>query len=245
MATSTKPSEPRSVKAADLAAPKFFPSAKAAPQPIPKPAVIEENDGEEGVNLEAEVNPQDEYEYTGKSSTQIEDDVKDLFKGTVVNHEVEIEDKEYVVPKFIDDFRLLPHQVQARQWMEQRETGGSRGGILADDMGSVLLVTVLIWKLKSVPDLAKPFRPSSVSSWESLTQVTKGKVTSRQPCRSRLVPVFRGLTTESVWSPPRRWRLSGRRKSKDLSLRCVSFSIPGLVAPEVRGVLTLPRWPLT
>lgn len=167
MATATKPSEPRSVKAADLAAPKFFPPTKVTPQPVPKPVVIEDNDAEEEVNLEAEVGNQDEYEYSGKSSTQLEDDVKELFKGTVVDHEVKIKDGDDVVEKFTDDFRLLPHQIQARQWMEQRETGGSRGGILADDMGSAHLITVLIWRAEIRPRLGKTI--------QTLVRIVEGK----------------------------------------------------------------------
>ena len=112
------------------------PTALAAPQKLtPKPVVIENDNDEEGVNVEADVNPQDEYEYSGKSTTQVEDDVKELFKGTAVNHEVEIKEGSDVVPRFTEDFRLLRHQVQAREWMKEREAGGSRGGILADDMG--------------------------------------------------------------------------------------------------------------
>jgi len=126
------------VKAVNLAAPKFFPPAKTTPRPTPKSAVVED-DGEQDVDVEADVNAQDEHEYSGKSATQVEDDVKDLFKGTAVNHEVEIKEGDDVVEKFTDGFRLLRHQIQARVWMEERETGGSHGGILADDMGLVLL----------------------------------------------------------------------------------------------------------
>lgn len=134
MATTTKVLEPSSVKVVNLGAPKFFPPAKTTPRPAPEPTVVED-DGEQNVNVEADVNAQDECEYSGKSATQLEDDVKDLFKGTAVNHEVEIKEGDDVVEKFSDGFRLLRHQIQARVWMKERETGGSHGGILADDMG--------------------------------------------------------------------------------------------------------------
>jgi SNF2 family DNA or RNA helicase len=71
--------------------------------------------------------------------------VKELFKGTAVNHEVEIKEGSDVVGKFIDGFRLLRHQIQAREWMKERETGNSRGGILADDMGSVIFPIFVFW----------------------------------------------------------------------------------------------------
>ena len=119
-----------------MAAPKFFPPAKSAPQPTLKPTVVDDGDDEgEGINVEANINIQDEHDYSGKSATQIEDDVKGLFKGTAVNHEVEIKEGDDIVEKFVDGFRLLRHQIQARVWMKERESGSSRGGILADDMG--------------------------------------------------------------------------------------------------------------
>jgi hypothetical protein len=179
--------EPGLAKAVNLAAPKFLPPARETSQPTPKPAVVEDDD-EEGVNVDADVNAQDEYEYSGKSATQIEDDVKDLFKGTAVNHEVEIKEGGDIVDKFTDDFRLLRHQIQARVWMKERESGNSRGGILADDMGSVLLVIVLTWKAESVPDLVKPFKPSFALWRESLTGTTEKEVTFRQRCGSHLAP---------------------------------------------------------
>jgi SNF2 family DNA or RNA helicase len=109
-----------------------------------KPIIVgRDNDEEEGVNVEVDVTAQDECEYSGKTVTQVEDDVKDLFKGTTVNHEVERKDGDDIVPKFADGFRLLPHQVQAKGWMAERETKGSRGGILADDMGCVSFSTIL------------------------------------------------------------------------------------------------------
>lgn len=133
-ATTKKVPESHPAKDIDLAPPKFFPQAKPTSLPVPRPAVVGE-DGEEDVNIEAGVSAQDEHEYSGKSGTQLEDDVKELFKGTAVNHEVEIKEGDEVVAKFTDGFRLLRHQVQARIWMKQRESEGSHGGILADDMG--------------------------------------------------------------------------------------------------------------
>ena len=175
------------MKAVNLAAPKFFPPAKVAPQPTTKPAIVED-DEEETVNVDADVNAQDEYEYGGKSATQIEDDVKDLFKGTAVNHEVEIKEGDDIVQGFTDGFRLLRHQIQARVWMKERESRSSHGGILADDMGSVLSVIVLTREAESALGLVKPFRPSFASSRESPTRVTRVKVTSHQRCMSHLVP---------------------------------------------------------
>ena len=146
MATSAKISKPTLVKSLDQVTQKL----PSLPKPPPVPVVVEDDDGEEALNVEANVTAQDEHEYGGKSATQVEDDVKELFKGTVVNHEVEIKEGSDIVEKFAEGFRLLRHQIQAREWMKQRETGSSRGGILADDMGLVTfspLLLLLFWGL--------------------------------------------------------------------------------------------------
>ena len=67
----------------------------------------------EGIDVEADVIQQGRNELGGKSSEQVEEDVKDLFDGSTVNHEVERKKDGYTVNSFLDDFRLLPHQVQA------------------------------------------------------------------------------------------------------------------------------------
>lgn len=181
MATTTKKSVPLSVKAPDPIAPKF-----PQPKPAPKPVVAENNDGEEALNVEADVTAQDEYDFSGRSATQVEDDVKELFKGTAVNHEVEIKEGSDIVDKFVDGFSLLRHQIQARQWMEERETGGSRGGILADDMGLVILPAVVL-EVELFPVWAKRFRRSSASSRGNPTGATALEVSSHRLCASLFI----------------------------------------------------------
>lgn len=78
--------------------------------------------------------PNDHYD-TFKSASEVDKELKELFSGTTVDHTIEIEEEDTIVPGFGDEFRLLHHQVQARRWMKQREEGGKHGGILADDMG--------------------------------------------------------------------------------------------------------------
>jgi len=176
---------PGLARATDLAAPVFFPpAAKAIPQPTSKPIVIEDYDGEEALNVEADVNPQDEFESSGKSATQIEDDVKGLFKGTTVNHEVEIKEGDDVVERFTNDFRLLRHQIQAREWMKQRETGGSRGGILADDMGLDFLLIIVISKAELRFRLGKTI--------QTLVRIVEGK-----PHKSDRI---RGYIPSTLWA---------------------------------------------
>ncbi|KAF9645233.1 hypothetical protein BDM02DRAFT_3263042 [Thelephora ganbajun] len=181
VATTTKKYELHLGKATDLAAPKHFPPTKVIPQPAPKPVVIEDNDREEGVNVEADVNSQDEYDYSGKSATQIEDDVKELFKGTAVNYEVKIKEGDDIVENFAHDFKLLRHQIQAREWMRERETGNSRGGILADDMGLGKTIQTLVRIVEGKPhksDRSRGYIPSTLviaptslaTQWEEETQ---------------------------------------------------------------------------
>lgn len=118
-----------------LTAPRFFPPHKVTSQSTSDPTAVEDDGKPEDINVEANVTAQDESEYTKKTATQVDDDLKELFKGAVVNHEVQRKEDDDVVPSFVDGFRLLPHQVQARKWMGERESKRSHGGILADDMG--------------------------------------------------------------------------------------------------------------
>jgi hypothetical protein len=75
--------------------------------------------------------------------------------------------------------------------MMERESGRSHGGILADDMGSVLFSAVKRGKLNYVvPDSVKPFKPLSGLSRENPTSVTKNEGTSRQLCKSCLIPLW-------------------------------------------------------
>lgn len=141
MGATAKAPEPRPGNTKDVAAHKPSPPQKAISRPIPGSVVTSDDE----VNVEADVALYDEDEYSGKTATQIEDDVKELFKGATVDHEVERKEGDDIVPKFVKGFRLLPHQVQARKWMMERETGRSHGGILADDMGSVFFSAFLMW----------------------------------------------------------------------------------------------------
>ena len=118
-----------------LTAPRFFPPHKVTSQPASDPTPVEDDGKPEDINVEVNVTAQDECEYTKQTAAQVEDDLKELFKGAVVDHEVPRKEDDDVVPSFADGFRLLPHQVQARKWMGERESGRSHGGILADDMG--------------------------------------------------------------------------------------------------------------
>ena len=128
-------------KATPVAAPKFPQPTKSTSHPTPDPAVTDDNGEVEGIDVEAEVTQQDRNELGRKPSEQTEG-AKDLFQRSTVNYEVERK-KDDVVSGFPDNFGLLPHQVQAKERMKNRETGRSHGGILADDMGLVLLPSII------------------------------------------------------------------------------------------------------
>lgn len=61
--------------------------------------------------------------------------LRDLMADVKPEETIEINDEDTIVPGFRDGIRLLPHQVVARKWMKERESGKRSGGILADDMG--------------------------------------------------------------------------------------------------------------
>jgi hypothetical protein len=77
--------------------------------------------------------PQSQGWEPGVSAAEHEKALRDLVESTIVpdgNSNVDM--TQAVVEGFKDTFRLLPHQVQGRMWMKDRETGKKCGGILAD-----------------------------------------------------------------------------------------------------------------
>ena len=71
------------------------------------------------------------------SQREAEKALRELMSGAIEAEPVEISDEDTIVPGFSPDFKLLPHQVQGRNWMKSREDIPNKryGGILADDMG--------------------------------------------------------------------------------------------------------------
>jgi SNF2 family DNA or RNA helicase len=103
------------------------------PNPPPKPVVVDDESAA-AINIDALVNANDQWE-APKAASEVEKELKELFSGTPIDHQVDFSDEDVIVDGFNPDFRLLPHQVQARRWMKDREEGTKHGGILADDMG--------------------------------------------------------------------------------------------------------------
>ncbi|TRM67085.1 SNF2 family N-terminal domain-containing protein [Schizophyllum amplum] len=72
------------------------------------------------------------------SGAEAEKALKNLVGGSVNDDEEFVfTEEDLIVPGFKDNIRLLPHQVQGRRWMKEREDVSQKrfGGILADDMG--------------------------------------------------------------------------------------------------------------
>lgn len=96
-----------------------------------------------------------------RTQAEVDEDLKELLKGSE-NIEVEIDMADSIVPGFREGLTLLPHQIVARKWMKERETGKKSGGILADDMGYVqpvcFYLSAHLWIVS-----AKPFKRWLVS----------------------------------------------------------------------------------
>jgi hypothetical protein len=61
--------------------------------------------------------------------------LKELVEGAVGAADLEgVDMKDATVEGFRDGITLMPHQIQGRAWMKERETGKKCGGILADDV---------------------------------------------------------------------------------------------------------------
>jgi hypothetical protein len=61
--------------------------------------------------------------------------LRELLESSIGTGAAELEDvdmSEAIVEGFKPGVKLLPHQVQGRTWMKERETGKKVGGILAD-----------------------------------------------------------------------------------------------------------------
>lgn len=93
----------------------------------------EDQDGSTVINIEAQINEKDAWDF--KTASEVDKELQELFSGTTVDHTIEIQEEDTIVPGFDPEFRLLHHQVQARRWMREREEKSKHGGILADDMG--------------------------------------------------------------------------------------------------------------
>ncbi|CAE6486307.1 unnamed protein product [Rhizoctonia solani] len=103
---------------------------KSAGSKKPKPAALFGDAQGEKFNIEVDgedfkTNPDDAQRA-----------LKELVEGAIGATDLEgIDMKDATVKGFREGIKLMPHQIQGRAWMRERETGKKCGGILADDMG--------------------------------------------------------------------------------------------------------------
>lgn len=64
--------------------------------------------------------------------------MRDLLSGAIGAIDIgDVDMNDAVVEGFDENIRLMPHQIQGRAWMRERETGKKAGGILADVSSSI------------------------------------------------------------------------------------------------------------
>lgn len=94
--------------------------------------------------------------YDPKTSTQeAEKELQKLLSNSMNDDSGEIDMRLAVVDGFQEGITLLPHQVAGRVWMTNRERK-ARGGILADDMGSVSIEMMCVIETDDKIVLEKP-----------------------------------------------------------------------------------------
>lgn len=117
-----------------------LPTNKNIPR-FPQPSVPQQDGGEDGEEVHM---PELREEYGMMSTSDAEKALRDLMGGAM-NDDVgtEIDMDEAIVEGFQDGIELLPHQILGRAWMRDREdlTKKRTGGILADDMGYIQLIS--------------------------------------------------------------------------------------------------------
>ncbi|KAF8513714.1 SNF2 family N-terminal domain-containing protein [Hysterangium stoloniferum] len=103
---------------------------------VNKPAVVIPKPRNDDVERFDEPNFSYQYQYeTKKTATEADKELKELFEGSMEDGPDEIDMEEAIVDGFAEGIVLKPHQVKARLWMRERESGKKAGGFLCDDMG--------------------------------------------------------------------------------------------------------------
>jgi hypothetical protein len=98
----------------------------------PVVAQRKEDDGEEFTNALNNIK-NDPDDHLRVSADQAEADMRELLSGAIGDGEDDQgEQGSNLVDGFAEGMSLMPHQVRGVAWMGKRETGRSRGGILAD-----------------------------------------------------------------------------------------------------------------
>lgn len=97
------------------------------PGPFVAPAAII-SEGGETFNLGNIVADPLEYRKTADAAQK---ELVDLIQSSF-DADLDVDMEQAIVEGFAEDIKLLPHQIQGRLWMTERETGKKQGGILGD-----------------------------------------------------------------------------------------------------------------
>lgn len=99
---------------------------------------MHQSTGSGGAKWESFDDPADNHLYDPRmSAADAEKALQDLLMQSLNDAGEEIDLSMATVNGFREGVKLLPHQIVARKWMKDRESGKKLGGILADDMGCV------------------------------------------------------------------------------------------------------------
>jgi hypothetical protein len=147
--------------------PNLYPSYPFTGFNRPGPVPVREDPYEEAIHFPDLRLREFENQYT--SPAEAEKALRDLIGGGI-NHQgsdVEIDMSQAIVPGFNKNIKLLPHQVLGRAWMREREDGKKLGGILADDMGQVVICFMVLAVLDLHASLGKTI--------QALTRIVEGR----------------------------------------------------------------------
>ncbi|KAG9083196.1 hypothetical protein FRC07_013982, partial [Ceratobasidium sp. 392] len=105
--------------------------------------------------------------------------LKELVEGAIGTADLEgVDMKDATVTGFRDGITLMPHQIQGRAWMRDRETGKKCGGILADDVSRRYARLDLEWHEWRTGTYQRLFHQMGLGKTiQTLTRVVEGKPT--------------------------------------------------------------------
>lgn len=115
--------------------PQYLPqSSRPIPTGTPATAIPSLSQSGETFNISV----QEDYEQK-TTADEAQNAMKELLGGVIGSIDLSsINMEDAKVEGFSDDIRLMPHQIQGRAWMKERETGKKAGGILADVSPSIV-----------------------------------------------------------------------------------------------------------
>ncbi|KAI0753220.1 SNF2 family N-terminal domain-containing protein [Daedaleopsis nitida] len=100
------------------------------------------------------------------SQAETEKALRDFVADAYNDENVEFKIEDAAVEGLREEYILLPHQVKARFWMAERESGRNKGGILADDMGLGKTLSTITRVLEG-----RPTKKDEAAGWSGTTLV--------------------------------------------------------------------------